>query len=275
MSRLAVLLSGLLLLALGLSGEAAHAGEAAAVARSGPAWAWPLVPPHAVTRPFGLGPTVYAAGHRGVDLAGAPGQAVSSAGEGQVTYAGSLAGRGVVTVTHGTLRTTYEPVTATVRVGARVTAGEQVGTLEAGHPGCPEMACLHWGLRRGDVYLDPLRLVQQGPVRLLTPGGVSSDLLAARGLSPRGPAVRDLAAREPATQTPQDPARAAARDGRPGVAPDQERAPSGSSSVTVGGPPDQRLASGLTAGAAVVVVAGSSAALRRRDTGRRSRGVGR
>jgi murein DD-endopeptidase MepM/ murein hydrolase activator NlpD len=85
-----------------------------------------------------------------------------------VTFAGLVAGRGVVSVTHpGGLRSTYEPVTATVRTGDVVSAGQSLGELEAGHPGCPAAACLHWGLRRGEQYLDPLALLGLGRVRLL------------------------------------------------------------------------------------------------------------
>jgi murein DD-endopeptidase MepM/ murein hydrolase activator NlpD len=93
---------------------------------------------------------------------------VLAAGEGVVVYAGSLAERGVASVDHaGGLRTTYEPITAVVRPGQRVRRGQPIGRLEAGHPGCPAGACLHWGLRRGRAYLDPLLLVRSGPVRLL------------------------------------------------------------------------------------------------------------
>jgi murein DD-endopeptidase MepM/ murein hydrolase activator NlpD len=67
----------------------------------------------------------------------------------------------------GGLRTTYEPVIATVHTGDAVTAGQSLGALEAGHPGCPVAACLHWGLRRGEQYLDPLALLGLGRVRLL------------------------------------------------------------------------------------------------------------
>ena len=45
--------------------------------------------------------------------------------------------------------------------------GDLLGRLEPGHPGCPVAACLHWGLRRGAVYLDPLLLVRPVRVRLL------------------------------------------------------------------------------------------------------------
>jgi len=89
-----------------------------------------------------------------------------------VSYAAVLAGRGVMTVKHdGGLRTTYEPVVATAAVGRRVAAGDAIGVLVAGHPGCPRIACLHWGLLRGNVYLDPLSLLDAGPVRLLPLAG--------------------------------------------------------------------------------------------------------
>ena len=139
---------------------------APAAADSGP-WGWPLAGPHEVTRAFAPPASAYGAGHRGVDLPAAAGAAVRASAAGRVTYAGRLAGRGVVVVTHGALRTTYEPVTASVRLGQAVALGEVVGRLEAGHAGCAAAACLHWGLRRGQEYLDPVRLVRRGPVRLL------------------------------------------------------------------------------------------------------------
>lgn len=110
----------------------------------------------------------YGPGHRGADLGGVAGQPVLSAGDGTVVYAGPLAGRGVVSVQHADgLRTSYEPVLAEVRPGRLVRRGERLGTLAAGHPGCPVAACLHWGLRRDGRYLDPLSLVEAGHVRLL------------------------------------------------------------------------------------------------------------
>lgn len=77
-----------------------------------------------------------------------------------VTFAGPLAGRGVVTVSHGGLRTTYEPVTATVAAGDAVAAGDPLGTLASGTSHCGGYPpCLHWGLLRGTTYLDPLLLL--------------------------------------------------------------------------------------------------------------------
>jgi murein DD-endopeptidase MepM/ murein hydrolase activator NlpD len=131
------------------------------------AFGWPVAPPDVVRR-FDPPPRPWLSGHRGVDLAAAPGAEVRAAGAGTVVFAGTVAGRGVVSVQHpGGLRTTYEPVTATVHTGETVAAGQVLGTLDAGHPGCPAAACLHWGLRRGEQYLDPLALLGLGRVRLL------------------------------------------------------------------------------------------------------------
>jgi murein DD-endopeptidase MepM/ murein hydrolase activator NlpD len=130
-------------------------------------WAAPLPGPD-VTRPFDELPHRYAAGHRGVDLAGAPGTSVVAAGDGVVAFAGMVAGRPVVSVDHaGGLRTTYEPVDPSVGAGQVVARGSPLGTLLAGHAGCPVAACLHWGLRRGADYLDPLGLLAPPRVRLL------------------------------------------------------------------------------------------------------------
>lgn len=131
------------------------------------AYRWPLAPP-SVLRRFDPPPERWLPGHRGVDLGASPGATIRSAGPGVVVFAGRVAGRGVVSVAHaGGLRTTYEPVTATVSAGDRVAAGDPLGTIEIGHPGCPEPVCLHWGLRRGGDYLDPLALLGLGRVRLL------------------------------------------------------------------------------------------------------------
>jgi len=151
-------------LLLGMVGRPAAASEGA--------WQWPIAgrsgTAPAVVRGFQAPATPYGPGHRGVDLAGSPGQPVTAAGDGVITVAGEIAGRGVVVVVHGPLRTTYEPVADSVRVGQRVTRGQVVGTLAAGHAGCgPPGECLHWGLLRGGDYLDPLSLMRPGPARLL------------------------------------------------------------------------------------------------------------
>ena len=154
-----------LVLTVGVAGAATATATGATAAPGGP-WVWPLDGPRTVSRPFDPPSSPYGAGHRGADLPGHPGQAVRAAGAGRISYAGLLAGRGVVVVVHGDLRTTYEPVSALVKDGDRVAAGDVIGRLDPGHAGCPG-TCLHWGLLRGDVYLDPVRLVRAGPSRLL------------------------------------------------------------------------------------------------------------
>ena len=141
----------------------------AGIPAPGADYAWPLLPPPAVTAVFRKPAFRYGRGHRGADLAGAPGQAVLVAREGVVVFAGRIAGRGVVSVDHPDgLRSTYEPVTAAVVAGARLAGGDPVGTLEPGHTGCPVAACLHWGVRRERLdHLDPLVLLRPPRVRLL------------------------------------------------------------------------------------------------------------
>ncbi|MEO3769793.1 peptidoglycan DD-metalloendopeptidase family protein [Micromonospora sp. B9E7] len=132
---------------------------------------WPVDGPPRPVRRFDPPPRPWLSGHRGVDLAAPAGAVIRSAGPGTVLFAGLVAGRPVVTVGHADgLRTTHEPVRPAVRPGQQVTAGTPLGELLPGHPGCPAAACLHWGLRRGTDYLDPLALLGLGPVRLLPVG---------------------------------------------------------------------------------------------------------
>ena len=149
------------------------APEPAGVGRSTSAagtarWVWPLAPPVEVVAPFEAPPEPWAAGHRGVDLRAGPGARVGAPAAGTVTFVGPVAGRGVVTVTHDDgLRSSVEPVAALVVVGARVAPGDPLGTVEPTGGHCAATACLHWGVRRGDVYVDPVALVEGGPIVLL------------------------------------------------------------------------------------------------------------
>ncbi|MFI7503039.1 murein hydrolase activator EnvC family protein [Streptomyces sp. NPDC049687] len=134
---------------------------------------WPVGTRPAVLRGWEPPVTAYARGHRGVDLAAAPGAPVRAVAAGRVMYAGRVAGKGVVSVelTGTDLRTTYEPVRASVPKGEEVTAGEVIGTVEPTGSHCTT-PCVHWGLRRDRTYLNPLALLppsllRRGPSRLL------------------------------------------------------------------------------------------------------------
>lgn len=143
--------------------------------------------PAAVARGYDPPAQRWQPGHRGVDLTAAPGVAVYAAGDGRVRFAGEVAGRPVVSIRHsGDLITTYEPVRSAVREGQAVRRGTVIGVVMAGHPGCPTIACLHWGARRGNgraaVYLNPMALLGVVRVRLkpidagtLTPVGEPGD----------------------------------------------------------------------------------------------------
>jgi len=146
----------------------APAVAAPAVLAAAARWVAPMDGALDVTRPFEAPPGPYAAGHRGVDLGVAPGSPVRAAGDGVVVFAGMVAGRPVISIDHANgLRTTYEPVDPSVAAGQQVARGSPIGTLLAGHAGCPRAACLHWGARRGETYLDPMALLRPVQVRLL------------------------------------------------------------------------------------------------------------
>ncbi len=170
-----------------------------------PIGVWPLQPTPQVVRSFDPPDSPWGAGHRGVDLAGRVGQTVHTALPGRVSFAARLAGRGVVVVDHGSTRTTYEPVSATVRVGDAVARGQPIGTLELAGSHCFPLACLHWGWRRGATYLDPLLLVGGGPIVLLPIWQRSSPAAPSVPASPYAALVRRLLARssrDPADRAP-------------------------------------------------------------------------
>jgi murein DD-endopeptidase MepM/ murein hydrolase activator NlpD len=122
-----------------------------------------------VSRPFEPPAQNWLAGHRGVDFRGEIGQEVFATGTGTVVFADQLAGKGVVVISHGLIRTTYEPVTAEVKVGELVNVGQLIGHLTPGVSHCATTEtvwCLHWGAIRNGKYLNPLLLLYPR-VRLL------------------------------------------------------------------------------------------------------------
>ena len=151
---------------------------------------WPVGNPPQVLRPFDPPAERWGRGHRGVDLTAEVGAPVRAAAAGRVSYAARLAGRGVVVVDHGAVRTTYEPVRAGVPVGTTVAAGTVIGELEPSSH-CAGRSCLHWGLLEGEIYRDPLSLVTRAAdVRLLP--------AAARAVAEHRAAERLAAARRAA-----------------------------------------------------------------------------
>lgn len=104
-------------------------------------------------------------GHRGVDLKATVGDPIFAAGSGTVLYVGTIAGMPVVSIEHEAgLRTTYQPVFATVNQSDMVAAGDLIGTLAPTKPSEPG---LHWGAKYGaDNYINPLSLLPKPVIRL-------------------------------------------------------------------------------------------------------------
>ena len=132
-------------------------------------WSWPLSPKPSVLRTFDPPDKPWLTGHRGVDLGPASdGAPVTAPSDGVVTFAGVVVDRPVLTIDQGGgLRSSFEPVTSTLKAGDAVQKGQVVGTLEAGH--CSSAPCLHWGVRRGEDYINPLGFVEDMRPSILLP----------------------------------------------------------------------------------------------------------
>ena len=96
-------------------------------------------------------------GHRGIDIATAPGQPVRTPREGVIQFAGVVAGTPVVVIGHGVLAATYLPATTALAPGVPVVAGQVFG--EVGSSDHCLRTCLHWGARAHGRYVDPRLLL--------------------------------------------------------------------------------------------------------------------
>lgn len=147
-------------------------------------WAWPLSPKPEVVHTFNPPDKPWLSGHRGVDLgtahdAGPPGHAsgvtaqeVTAPADGVVTFAGVVVDRPVLTIDHGNgLRSSFEPLDSNLRPGDQVTKGQVIGSVPGGPTGSGHCAdtCLHWGVRRGEEYINPLTLVEDLRPSILLP----------------------------------------------------------------------------------------------------------
>lgn len=143
----------------GGSGPAMVPGVTAGPDAAGGGWSWPLEPRPAVLRAFDPPSRPWLSGHRGVDLRAAhDGVPVTAPAAGTVSFAGVVVDRPVITVDHGDgLRSSFEAVRSHLAAGTAVAEGDVLGSILPGH--CTPAPCVHWGVRRGGEYLNPLAFV--------------------------------------------------------------------------------------------------------------------
>ncbi len=126
-------------------------------------YVWPVRGPvlHGFEAPAGP----YGPGHRGIDIGAPFGSPVVAAQDGVVAFSGWVAGSLFVSIDHPDgIRTTYSWLSEVlVRRGDKVEKGQPVGRTGHGHPG-EAVPHLHFGARVGDVYIDPMLLLEEGGV---------------------------------------------------------------------------------------------------------------
>jgi murein DD-endopeptidase MepM/ murein hydrolase activator NlpD len=137
--------------------------------RSGPVVEYRLPVDDVVVRRFERPAHRWSPGHRGIDIEAPAATPVRAPGDGVVTFSGTVVDRGVLTIEHPDgLRSSLEPLVDAVPAGTRVHAGVVVGAVADGGTHCAPGDCLHWGVRRGEVYLDPFTLLPgASPIVLL------------------------------------------------------------------------------------------------------------
>lgn len=131
-------------------------------------WHWPLSGDVQVLREFDGPAQTWLPGHRGVDLKAAAGISVLAPQGGVVSYRGFIADRPVIVVDHGQgFKSSFEPVTSSLRVGDAVREREVIGEVASGAH-C-DGRCLHWGVRLNGEYIDPALLIEDLRPSILLP----------------------------------------------------------------------------------------------------------
>ena len=160
-------------------------------------WAPPLHGTPIPVRPFDPPVTQFASGHRGIDFLAPTGTPVYAIGQGVVAFVGLIAGKPVISISHGIhprisaseIRTTYEPVKSSLTIGDKVGAGQLIGKTSPGTQSshCADI-CLHVGLKYGvSNYMNPEMLWRRASVLLPTKDQGSENVQSKRFMSPQNP----------------------------------------------------------------------------------------
>lgn len=106
------------------------------------------------------------AGHRGVDLQAKEGDELRAPQDGIIAFVGLVAGKSVVTISHGVLTSTFEPAYTDLPVGSIVKKGQNFAYVTVGSDHCDNL-CVQWGLkRRNRTYANPKQMVQKQKIVL-------------------------------------------------------------------------------------------------------------
>ena len=99
----------------------------------------------------------YGPGHRGVDLAATPGEPIFAMHSGTVLFAGQIAGIPIISLSSNTgeLRSTYQPVDASVKAGDTIERGQIIGHVADRRIDHCSEHCVHVGVRTDSQYFNP------------------------------------------------------------------------------------------------------------------------
>jgi hypothetical protein len=122
---------------------------------------WPIhqEPRPTIVQEFSPPPAPWLAGHRGVDLEAATGTPLFPPADGILHFAGAVGGKDVVSIElDDGMIATFEPATTDFKVGAKITRSRRFATVDGRSDHCSNL-CVHWGMKKGDTYYDPVEFV--------------------------------------------------------------------------------------------------------------------
>ncbi|MFD1823141.1 D-alanyl-D-alanine carboxypeptidase family protein [Brevibacterium otitidis] len=144
-------------------------------------WVTP-VPGFDIVRAFDKPEKNWQKGHRGIDVAALPGEEIRAPAAGTVHFAGTVAGRPVLSLRVGGHIVSFEPVETQLQAGDEVWAGHPVGTVA--DPSHCDDGCVHVGVWAADSpkdYLNPGAFFSQDFSILLPDAQAPEEMPAASG----------------------------------------------------------------------------------------------
>jgi hypothetical protein len=126
---------------------------------------WPVLDAR-VAREFLLPEQIWLAGHRGVDLLVQEAESLLSPEDAVITFAGSVAGKNVVSLQSEHWLHSFEPAVTEYAVGETVSRSSAFAIAQGVSDHC-ESTCVHWGVRDVQkIYRDPAILASGSKIVL-------------------------------------------------------------------------------------------------------------